>query len=539
MLELSGPKPHSARRWRRNQGVGEGNVEGGVANVATDSGSASRARIQTADWQGFAGRLAVAVMPVVPALVALSIGQLIGGPIGGIVGGILVVVGAPVLAFTRNQMVLTDSGRKLATTVAEVMSLKDADAEAFTKPLAVVARSTRRPERGPGRTERADRAVSFWASLTPDERSALRAVARHRTFLAGRTLFRQADPARHIYIIRTGRVRISVARGGGGRQIAIRGPGDVVGERGALQVQPRSASGVALTRVRALVVATTDFAEFLQRHPRVLDVLERQVYERLTEDRAPAIRSLHLADPGTGYAQAPTTNVPARAPATPSPVTSAPVAPAAIGPYWTGQNCTIFFADVASFGSRGRIDPDRRAIRDALYAMLRDAFDSSGVGWGDCHHEDRGDGVLVIVPPGTPTSLLVDPLTDRLAGSIAAYNEHAEGPARMQLRVALHVGPVVSDAEGVSGESIIQAARILEAPVLKRELAATGADLGVITSSFVYDTVIKHLPRCQRSGTYRRVRLRVKESALTAWMQLSEPASLAAASADSRAASGT
>lgn len=103
----------------------------------------------------------------------------------------------------------------------------------------------------------------------------------------------------------------------------------------------------------------------------------------------------------------------------------------------------------------------------------------------------------------------------------------------------MHVGPVVSDAEGVSGESIIQAARILEAPVLKRELAATGADLGVITSSFVYDTVIKHLPRCQRSGTYRRVRLRVKESALTAWMQLSEPASLAAASADSRAASGT
>ncbi|MGD0555610.1 MAG: cyclic nucleotide-binding domain-containing protein [Streptosporangiaceae bacterium] len=478
-------------------------------------------------------------MPVVPALVALSIGQLIGGPVGCVIGGLLVVIGAPVLAFTRNQMVLTDSGRKLATTVAEVMSLKDADAEAFTKPLAVVARSTRRPERGPARVETADRAVRFWASLTPDERSALRAVARHRTFLAGRTLFREADPARHIYIIRTGRVRISVARGGGGRQIAIRGPGDVVGERAALQVQQRSASGVALTRVRALVVATVDFAEFLQRHPRVLDVLERQVYERLTEDRTPAVRPLHLPDSATRYARVPAATVPAGVPSTPAPAAPSPATPAVIGPYWTGQNCTIFFADVASFGSRGRIDPDRRAIRDALYAMLRDAFDSSGVGWCDCHHEDRGDGVLVIVPPGTPTSLLVDPLTGRLAGSLAAYNKHADGSARMQLRVALHVGPVVSDAEGVSGESIIQAARILEAPVLKRELAATGADLGVITSSFVYDTVIKHLPSCQRSGTYRRVRLRVKESALTAWMQLTEPASLAAAPAGSPAASGT
>jgi len=498
--------------------------------VATDSGNTSRARADSADWQRFGGRSAGVVIALVPAIVALFIGHLIGGPLGGVIGGLLVVIATPVMAFTRNQMVLTDSGRKLATTVAEVMSLKDADAEAFTKPLAVVARSTRRPERGSGRLETADRAVSFWASLTPDERSALRAVARHRTFLAGRTLFRQADPARHIYIIRTGRVRISVTRGGGGRQIAIRGPGDVVGERAALQVQPRSASGVALTRVRALVVTTADFAEFLQHHPRVLDVIERQLYERLTEDRAPAIRPLRRTDPGTRYARVPAATVPARVPAAPVPAPTAG---------WTGQNCTIFFADVASFGSKGRIDPDRRAIRDALYVMLRAAFDSAGVGWSDCHHEDRGDGVLVIVPPGTPTSLLVDPLTGQLARSLAEYNKRAEGPARMQLRVALHVGPVVSDAEGVSGESIIQTARILEAPVLKRELAATGADLGVITSAFVYETVIKHRPRCQRSGTYRQVRLRVKESTLPAWMRLTEPPSLAVVPADGQAASGT
>jgi CRP-like cAMP-binding protein len=493
-------------------------------------------------WQWLGGRLAAGVVPVLPAIIALIAGRMIGGSFGGVVSGLLVVVGAPVLIFTRNQMVLTDSGRKLATTVAEVTSLKDADAAAFTKPLAVATAvvmrrydtrrygtrrhgtrryGSRRPARARTRARvarvarpswramTADPAVTFWASLTHDERVSLHAIACNRTFPAGRALFHQADPARHIYIIRTGRIQISVTDGAGGRQIATRGPGDVVGERAALQVQPRSASGVALTRVRALVVATADFAEFLRRYPRVLDVLERQVYERLTEDRLPVIRRRARSRPA--------------APSVP-PVPSVPSVPApaeARSARWTGQNCTIFFADVASFSGRGRIDPDRLVIRDVLYAMLRDAFDYSGVGWSECHHEDRGDGVLVIVPPGTATSLLADPLTTRLADSLACHNSVADDPAKIQLRMALHVGPVVSDAEGVSGESIIQAARILEAPVLKRELARTGADLGIIVSGFVHETVIRHL----RAGehTYQRVRVKVKESSLMAWMSLAGP----------------
>jgi hypothetical protein len=500
-------------------------VKGGVVFLATDSGQAEEPRLPRirAGWY--------MAVPVIPAIVALLVGRAIGDSWGGVLAGILVVIGAPVIAFTRNQMVLTDSGRKLATTVAEVMSLKDADAAAFARPFAEAVHGgyrngcprspAARPcavcqhrAAAPGADRRPSRSVArpeclqpqtrnFWLSLTTDERSALLAVARGQTFTAGQMLFRQADPARHIYIIRAGQLRITVARRGGGEQIAVRGPGEIVGERAALQVQPRSASGLALTRVRALVVATEDFSAFLERHPRVLDVLERQLYERLTEIRpdAPDAADASLAIPG-------------------------PAAPA-----WTGQNCTIFFADVASFAGRGRIDPDRRLIRDALYSILRDAFESSGVAWQECHREDRGDGVLIIVPPGTPTGLLIDPLSERLAQGLAAHNRLAEEPVKMQLRVALHVGPIVSDPRGVSGEAIIQAARILEAPVLKKELAATAADLGVITSAFVYETVIKHLPRYRQSGTYRyrQVRLRVKESAVTAWMCLAECPPLPAA----------
>lgn len=90
----------------------------------------------------------------------------------------------------------------------------------------------------------------------------------------------------------------------------------------------------------------------------------------------------------------------------------------------------------------------------------------------------------------------------------------------MRLRVALHVGPVVCDREGVCGESVIIGARLLEAPVLKRRLAAQDGDLGLIVSSYVYHTVVKHAPGGIDPASFRRVHVRIKESRLSAWVCL-------------------
>ena len=51
----------------------------------------------------------------------------------------------------------------------------------------------------------------------------------------------------------------------------------------------------------------------------------------------------------------------------------------------------------------------------------------------------------------------------------------------------MNVGPVVSDM-GVSGEAIIVAARLVEAPQFKEAIAGSKASLGVIASPFVYET---------------------------------------------------
>jgi hypothetical protein len=89
-----------------------------------------------------------------------------------------------------------------------------------------------------------------------------------------------------------------------------------------------------------------------------------------------------------------------------------------------------------------------------MYRILHDALESSGVSWTECHRDDRGDGVLVIVPPSTPTGTVVDALLTHLAAGLFRHNDHATSATRFQLRVALDVGPVVSDPEGVSGQAI-------------------------------------------------------------------------------------
>ncbi|MDN3357861.1 cyclic nucleotide-binding domain-containing protein [Actinomadura sp. DC4] len=330
--------------------------------------------------------------------------------------------------------------------------------------------------------------TSFWSSLDEAEKEAFVSMARERSFARGATLFREGETADHVILIRSGWTKICVGAGRAKWLIAERGPGQLVGERAALQVNLRSASVIALETVRAYVVRTEDFAEFVGAYPRVLDIVEGQVYERLTTPQ-------HVPHPERRAHEGPA---------------------GAGGESFNGENCTIVFTDVAGFGAEVRNDEDRRIVRRELFDMTRAAFEDAGISWESCHWEDRGDGLLIIVPPRIPTTAVLDGLPGRLAVALRRHNRRSSEPVRIQLRLAVHVGPVVTDVMGLSGEAIICAARLLDAPVLKRTLAETAANLGVIVSTFVWESVVKH----GDADGFRRVRVEVKESRLDAWMCL-------------------
>jgi hypothetical protein len=66
---------------------------------------------------------------------------------------------------------------------------------------------------------------------------------------------------------------------------------------------------------------------------------------------------------------------------------------------------TIVVVDVEGFGAAHRTNRTQVAVRVGLYAALRGAFSQVGIGWSECHIEDRGDGVLVLAPPYIPRRL--------------------------------------------------------------------------------------------------------------------------------------
>jgi CRP/FNR family transcriptional regulator, cyclic AMP receptor protein len=128
---------------------------------------------------------------------------------------------------------------------------------------------------------------SFWNSLADPERDALAAAGVEEIFRPGAVLCRAGDDTSQVMVIDSGWVKVSLREGPDTAEkiLAVRGQGDVVGERAALTTSVRSATVTALDEVSAMVVPAEGFAEFLRGHPRAAEVLERQVTERREEDR--------------------------------------------------------------------------------------------------------------------------------------------------------------------------------------------------------------------------------------------------------------
>ena len=357
---------------------------------------------------------------------------------------------------------------------------------------------------------RHDHAASFWDVLDPIEREALRSMASWRTFAAGARLMEEGERADHVMVILGGRAKVCVDENGSERVLAVRGLGQLVGERGALKVRVRSATVIALDMIWALVVQTKDFAAFVSAHPRVLDIVQNQLYQRRTEE--PAGYGHATDGPDRFWAEPVTSTTAADQPdnnhrAGHSRRHSRPL---------NGENCTVFLTDVVGFGAHTRTDGDRLLIREALFRMTQTAMQSMP----DAQSEDRGDGFLTVVPPNVSTARVIDQLLKELPAAIELHNSTQREPARFKLRLAVNVGPVVSDTMGVSGEAIIVVARLVEAPSFKKAIGESAVSLGVIASPFVYETVIRHGSNQSDVASYSRVPVEVKESDTTAWMKL-------------------
>ena len=126
--------------------------------------------------------------------------------------------------------------------------------------------------------------ATFLAALSEDEVQALRERATTRRFSRGTALAHAGQVGDRVIVVLSGHVKlIRVTEDGRDVLLAIRGPGDLVGEQSAIDGQPRSASIVALDAVEALAMAPADFLSFLTATPNASLYVMRLLVTRLRD----------------------------------------------------------------------------------------------------------------------------------------------------------------------------------------------------------------------------------------------------------------
>jgi len=179
--------------------------------------------------------------------------------------------------------------------------------------------------------------------------------------------------------------------------------------------------------------------------------------------------------------------------------------------------CGLFAVDIAGFTEPQRDEDIQLYMHKSLYEMLEAAFEMSDVPWTDCYHEDRGDGVLVVAPPMIPVAALV-PIPDRLRTLIRRHNRVSCQAARIQLRAAAHLGPVHYDGHGLIGAAVNLLCRLLDSRPLRQRLADPTTEIALITSDYLYYSVIRCQPSLIDPSLFKPVRIRVKKTTAQAWV---------------------
>ena len=178
---------------------------------------------------------------------------------------------------------------------------------------------------------------------------------------------------------------------------------------------------------------------------------------------------------------------------------------------------TIVVTDIEKYTDPDRTNLDQLAIRSAHYQILKQAFARARISWAKCTTEDRGDGVLVLVPSEVPKARLAINLLEQLEAALRRHNDSCSAQTRIRLRIALHAGEVHYDSHGVAGKAINDTFRLAEAPALKAGQRASTGVLAVIVSEWFYDEVIRHYPAAE-PGAY--VRVRAASAGGRAWVRV-------------------
>jgi CRP/FNR family transcriptional regulator, cyclic AMP receptor protein len=122
----------------------------------------------------------------------------------------------------------------------------------------------------------------LFSGLSAEERAAIAAQARIRTFNAGETVFNLGSPGDHMMAVLSGTIRISVPSPDGKELVlTLIQPGEVFGELAVLDGKERSADAIAENECTLAILYRHDVLSFFQRNPSAWPKLVEVLCQRL------------------------------------------------------------------------------------------------------------------------------------------------------------------------------------------------------------------------------------------------------------------
>ncbi|MCF3136113.1 Crp/Fnr family transcriptional regulator [Streptomyces olivochromogenes] len=123
--------------------------------------------------------------------------------------------------------------------------------------------------------------------LLPDElQRALRAQGTEVRFPEGQVIFWEGQPSHSVLVIEEGHVKVTQRASDGAEVIlAIRGPGEVMGDEGVLMEEPRSATVTTITDVVGVDIAADDLLRFVEEQKLWPEMYKAAVRRRRQSDQ--------------------------------------------------------------------------------------------------------------------------------------------------------------------------------------------------------------------------------------------------------------
>lgn len=181
---------------------------------------------------------------------------------------------------------------------------------------------------------------------------------------------------------------------------------------------------------------------------------------------------------------------------------------------------TLLTTDIVGSSTGNR---RRQAHLDHTHEIVLDrALAAAGMPVAELFRRPDGDSVTLAIPASVPKARVAADLVHReMTIALAEVNSTANAEHRLRLRAALAAGEIVVDPPQLSGEAVTRAARLRDAPALRKVMADhPEVDLGFIVADGLFDEVIRQGERGLDPRQFTAVPVEVKDFAERGWIHL-------------------